>query len=1068
MKYLILLRRFIIFGVATAIFLTAQFGTASAQKTAFPQPVSQMQDQQSADNSATFAAMLEEMIVKFVEFKVAFISTVEGTLGRYFSLLAYILAWCIAIAYFIQQVWRGEWDVSEIWWFTARLAICLLLLVFCGDVNGDGKRGDIVRGAGFIGYLLAHGNTADEPAGNFIGKLVDEQNTKFNTNYDAFVKNKLMVKINAQDMPVKYPGVAGVQTVAAVYTGNGSPEQQKAAQSQEFWIGLGFQILNACRSIIAVCDLFLIAIYSFGILILSLIAPFMVAPFVNRDLSKRFTMPFFWSVATICIIFPALAQCARYFAYLAGNMALGTSGNPVYTYDPQTFTIIANGDPTPMIMVAVLCMGISILCLFASAMLAYALVQGRLVEAVNGLVSNAFASASSVGLGALVTGYSQKLATEAEKTQIAGSYDAAQETANATLNAQKASAEAAQAANAALAKSGYSSSIVNAQAQMLASQQSAMGQFLGGMANVRAEQFQSVNGALANFRHNLKNLDADEKKASADNLIEMLKQNDDATSQRIAKELELAPDKASLLAEQYQNYLDAVPVGGSLAKQFGITKDSMDAWMRTEGLKDIGQWVFGDPNTGKGGAMNGLSMPGSAMEGIAARNRQILGSSPQGLTYERADGTMVDAMTGQRLSTNVTDLTNPNGAEQPQNPTIAGIFGKKSRGGEPQALMPQLNRQQRQNMANLNRLMKSDPNFLSNVQAMAQRNGWSANELLNTFALETAGSFNPAVLGGGGNKKKGIPHDYVGLIQFGTEARNQVGLPDDVYAASRYLKSISPSQQLPYVEKYLKGVERATGAKLNTFGSVYAAVGGGSGNFRNSMRNGGIVFSATSSNAKNRAGYRANAVSWDLNRDGNITRQEFGAAAFSKLGAGAYFDADKALGQIRAVDPATARYLAKQYSADSNYKNQLEINRKAYDGKQQANSAYFSAKRAAESDNLNEQLNIAAGKAEISAGGLRDVYGAQISSSRTVFGGASKAAEISRAGSLEAGSITYRGSIESAGINYAGQMKAAEIQRKTALDALYKRNLATLVQSVGSNAAQKLSDLFERTGRGMQ
>lgn len=97
-------------------------------------------------------------------------------------------------------------------------------------------------------------------------------------------------------------------------------------------------------------DFFLLVLHSIGVLILVLIAPFMVSVCVNRDFAKRFTYAFFWTVVTLCVIFPALAQAARYFAYLSANMALGTSATPNFTFDPATNSIIANGDPTPIIL----------------------------------------------------------------------------------------------------------------------------------------------------------------------------------------------------------------------------------------------------------------------------------------------------------------------------------------------------------------------------------------------------------------------------------------------------------------------------------------------------------------------------------------------------------------------------------------------------------------------------------------------------------------------------------------------------------------------------------------------
>ena len=69
--------------------------------------------------------------------------------------------------------------------------------------------------------------------------------------------------------------------------------------------------------------------------------------------------------------------------------------------------------------------------------------------------------------------------------------------------------------------------------------------------------------------------------------------------------------------------------------------------------------------------------------------------------------------------------------------------------------------------------------------------------------------------------------------------------------------------------------------------------------------------------------YNANPQ-WDVNRDGQVQQWEFGPSAYRNLGAGVYFDANKALGQIRSLDPASARVLAKQYGADATYANTVE------------------------------------------------------------------------------------------------------------------------------------------------
>ncbi len=1003
-------------------------------------------------NSVTLSAFLESLIVNFVAFKTTFISTVEGTLGGYFALLASILAWCVALGYFIQQAAKGEWDISEVGQWTGRLVICLLLLFFCGDVDGDGKRGDIVRVFGFVGYELAFGQSAELPDGNFINKTVEAESKKFNENYDAFVENKLMVRINDRDMPVRYPGMQGVQTVAAVYLGQATPRQQQEIISQEFRIGLLFQLLNLCRSIIGIIDFFLLALYGFSVLVLSIIAPFMFCAFVHKDLAKRFTYPFLWTVFTMLVVFPALSQAARYFAFLSGNVAMGASGNPNYTFDATTYTIISNGDPTPMIAVAVLCMLVSILFLAMSVVLAYALVQGKLVESMNGLIANAFAGISSVGLGAVVTAYGTKMQAEGEKGQIGATYQAQTMQAGYTLEAQKASADAARRANETVAGAGYSSTTVNAAAQRDASQTSALGSLLGGMANVQAEKYQSVNSALSNYRHNMKNMSAEEKKAGADNLIELLQKNDDATSQRIVKELEIAPEKAELLAEQYENILNGIPVGGTVAKTLGLNKDAMNTWMRTEGMKDVGQWIFGDPNTGKGGAMNGLSMPGSLMDGKGKRNQEILGQSPttRGLVYQQSDGTMVDALTGQRMSSNVTDMTNPNAPKDyGKMPSVGRIYS--SGGGNLGGNIPKMSKRQRGNMANMNRLMKSDPAFMKTLQDESIKRGINPNNVLNMLAIES--SFDKDVINKDG---------YLGLGQVGSAERGTLGRygwTGNNRTDLARVKNMSASQQLqtlvfPFVDQKFKGNTRGL-----TMDKMYA--GWGSGHFSNNpnyvhMEQGG----------KRNKAYNANPQ-WDFNKDGKVEQWEFGASAPKNLGAGIYFDANNALGQIRAADPATAKLLSKQFSADAGYKNSMGNNQRVFDGKQASNQAFFDLKRDAENSFMQDQMDIAGGKSVIQQGGLEQVYGSQINSSRITYGGQSSAAEITRRGSLESGQINYGGSMQSANLQFQGQTQSAAVTRDAALDALNKRNMATLVQSVGSGISHQISELFERASRGM-
>lgn len=1056
------------------------------------------------NTAVTFSAMLEEMVTNFVIFKDAFANTIENTLGGYFGVLAYILAWIIAVAYFIQQAYRGEWDGTEILPFIGRIVICLVLLVFCGDVDGDGKRGDVIRGSAYIGYLLAYGGTANEPTGSFINKMVDEQSTKFNKNYQSFVENKLMVKINGQEYPVKYPGMKGITTVAAVYTGQGSIQQEKETQSQEFWIGLEFQILNVCRSIIAVIDFFLLALYSFGVLLMITIAPFMVCVFVNRELAKRFTYPFFWTVLTICIVFPALSQAARFFSYLAGNIALGTSANPIYTYDPKTYTIISNGDPTPMILVAILFMCISIVCLAMSVILSYSLVQGRLIETVSGLIANTFAGLSSVGMTGIIGAYTSKLQTEGGKAGIEGAEQATLTRSGFNLEAQRLSAQNAKDVNDISANSGYTSSLLNAEGSRQSSQMSALGSYLGGMASTEASRVGTINGAVSSFKHNLANLGTEEKQAVANNFADYLMKNNDDTSKKMADELRLHPEKLDLLAESYENVLNGIPVVGSVAKTLGMNKDSFNAWMRTDGVKTVGQWMLGNPETGQlpssfANKVTGITPPNAV--GDETQQQMIYGNNGTTM-FQRPDGTVVNAVTGQVVSQS--------------SATTGQIFSTNSPQLQPDAknFLASLNPKERRilqgNQRNLQQLMKNDPNFLPTVQAYAAKRNLNPNDVLNLFAIES--SFNKQALNSDG---------YLGIAQVGRKERQSIGWSGNDATDLARVSNMSATQQLnslvfPFMEKKLGS--KLNGAKLST---LYAAWGSGHAKGDPNaihMVNGGLRSTAYNKNP-----------GWDVNKDGKVQEWEFGQSPLKRLGAGILFDANQAKGQIRtprvtqtprvpqigqsitgatqvpkigqnygnsakqvnsvvstnsqpvpfydqksgvdkinkANNPATQKIMAKQVGIDSEFQNTSANNQANMVARNQIVQQANAEKRINEQNFANEQINNANQVAGIQAQGLQATYSKQIEGSNIQFGYQQQAASVTRDSSFQTGQMNYSTALKTADLQYLGESKAAEITKNSSLEQLYKQNLASLVQTVGNSAAHQFSELFERASKGL-
>jgi tape measure domain-containing protein len=182
-----------------------------------------------------------------------------------------------------------------------------------------------------------------------------------------------------------------------------------------------------------------------------------------------------------------------------------------------------------------------------------------------------------------------------------------------------------------------------------------------------------------------------------------------------------------------------------------------------------------------------------------------------------------------------------------------------------------LTRSQARMYAAMRQLFDADPAFLDKLITESIKRGINPDHILNAIAAESG--FNKAAQNGFG---------YSGLIQFGDDERRQVGMPRETWgeggraAAKEFLSSISASEQLDYVFRYLD--QRAHGRKLDTQAKVYETIGAGS------VKGGpdAVRFAAGSRGARN------NPL-WDFNGDGTIQNWEFGPAAEKKLGAGVRF-----------------------------------------------------------------------------------------------------------------------------------------------------------------------------------
>jgi len=159
---------------------------------------------------------------------------------------------------------------------------------------------------------------------------------------------------------------------------------------------------------------------------------------------------------------------------------------------------------------------------------------------------------------------------------------------------------------------------------------------------------------------------------------------------------------------------------------------------------------------------------------------------------------------------------------------------------------------------NLVKILRDQPNFWIELQAIAKRLKTDPAWLLNVMASESL--FNPAA-------HNGLPGQTAsGLLQFIESTAQSMGTTTDA------IRRMSPVEQLRLVERYLTPFR----GRLNGLADVYMAV------FRGFIVEGGdtTVVAPLGKSNKERRVYSLNRR-LDFNGDGKITKGELAHAAFT-------------------------------------------------------------------------------------------------------------------------------------------------------------------------------------------
>jgi len=159
---------------------------------------------------------------------------------------------------------------------------------------------------------------------------------------------------------------------------------------------------------------------------------------------------------------------------------------------------------------------------------------------------------------------------------------------------------------------------------------------------------------------------------------------------------------------------------------------------------------------------------------------------------------------------------------------------------------------------NLSKILRDQPNFWIELQAIAKRLKTEPAWLLNVMASESL--FNPTA-------RNGLPgQTATGLLQFIEKTAQRMGTTTEA------VRRMSPVEQLRLVEIYLTPFR----GRLNSLADVYLAV------FRGFIVEGGgaSVVAPLGKSKKERRIYALNR--WlDFNDDGKITKGELALAAFT-------------------------------------------------------------------------------------------------------------------------------------------------------------------------------------------
>jgi hypothetical protein len=151
----------------------------------------------------------------------------------------------------------------------------------------------------------------------------------------------------------------------------------------------------------------------------------MIAVAIDRNLAQNISYPFLWGAIALTLVWPAVSQLIRAFAYMGGNLAMSLDASDyVYQWNPEVMQEImtSGAEPFHTVILAVVIMTIAGLSLWMSPVIAYKGATGQVYESLSTTVSGWVGALVGAGIELYSSSIAASISNQAERTQAQGQY----------------------------------------------------------------------------------------------------------------------------------------------------------------------------------------------------------------------------------------------------------------------------------------------------------------------------------------------------------------------------------------------------------------------------------------------------------------------------------------------------------------------------------------------------------------------------------------------------------------------------------------------------------------------